>query len=368
MSDLSSVPMGAPNLGHDTHNSATVIGKTQRLESPIFVGGAGSSGSSLLAVLFNRHPQVYCGAEASLFNKSAILDDFELLKRKLDTWLRNGLPTDGFALYPKVLPHAERDLLTPDVLTRCLRDSANTRQFIDAIQRSCLTASGKKIFAEKTPSNAYCFRQLGDLYPQGLLVHPIRDGRDVVCSFMRRGFDVFFATSAWLYNVACALSCRERPNYFEYRYEDLAQRPEAVLQQICERISIPFDDRMLESANVEAKPELGDSWRSNPVWRNNPATNINPKSIGQYKTEFNEADYAIFCAVRLSDVGARRAGAPNYSTVELLELLGYSTDPVSKRASWARARYLELRDMYRRNKYFLRRGRLPRRALTKIVV
>src|SRR3972149_6035587 len=102
MSDLTPAPRGASNLRQGMHNSAAVCGVAQRLESPIFVGGAGSSGSSLLAVLLNRHPKVYCGAEASLFNKAAILGDFDVLKRKLAAWLKNGLPTDGFALYPKV--------------------------------------------------------------------------------------------------------------------------------------------------------------------------------------------------------------------------------------------------------------------------
>ena len=43
--------------------------------NPIIIGGSGSSGSSLLATILNRHPEVAVGPELSLFNKPVLYEN-----------------------------------------------------------------------------------------------------------------------------------------------------------------------------------------------------------------------------------------------------------------------------------------------------
>ena len=332
-----------------------------RLDKPIFIGGASSSGTSLLARMFSRHPDVFCGQEMSLFNKRRIFADFQAVKRKLPAWLKRGLPTDGYSQYFKIIPHVENDLLTQDTLLRCASEANSLREFVDRIQVHCLSETGKIILAEKTPSDVYCFRQLAKLYPNCLLIHSVRDGRDVVCSLMKRGYDIFEATSIWLFNTACGIGCRDMPNYIEIRYEELVRDPQETLRRICERSSIPYDPCMLQPMEREKVSRFA----IDGAWKNSTSDPVSQKSIGRHAAEMGDADYAAFCSVQLTHVGARKAGTCQLTGGELLRLLAYSGEPPTRRASLIKIKLLEKRDRLRQNKRLILKTYLPRRALTQ---
>src|SRR5262249_13378858 len=156
----------------------------------------------------------------------------------------------------------------------------------------------------KTPSDVYCYRQLAQLYPNSLLIHVIRDGRDVVCSLMKRGCDIFEATSIWLYNAASGVGCRDLPNYVEVRYEELVKDPRAILQSICERIPIPFDPCMLQPGEGEQASQFALAGH----WKNSVTDRVSQQSVGRYKTDMCATDYAAFCHVQLTKIGARKTG------------------------------------------------------------
>jgi hypothetical protein len=349
MPDTSISQLASPGLPSD-----------MRLDTPIFVGGGGSSGSSLLAALLRRHPNIYCPSEIALFNKADIYKDINAWKHKLPRWLKKGLPTDGYYPYFRTLP--VEDVITHEFLISAAEKSRSTREFIDAIQQHCLEQSHRQLFAEKTPSNSYCFRDIAKLYPGCILIHPVRDGRDVVCSLMRRGFSIFAASSSWLYNTAFAYACRHLPNYFEYKYEELVQDPGAVMRRLCERASIPFDPQMLEPQQEEKQW----NYPLSGVWSTDPSKPISAKSVGRYKTDLSDADYAVFCRVRLTEAAARRAGTKPWYAVELLQSLGYDAEAAPTRPPWARSRLLESRDFLRRANRFLLRRHMPQLPMTRI--
>jgi hypothetical protein len=47
---------------------------------------------------------------------------------------------------------------------------------------------GRRRAVEQTPETAFVARALGRAYPRATLVHIVRDGRDVVCSLLERGW------------------------------------------------------------------------------------------------------------------------------------------------------------------------------------
>lgn len=332
-----------------------------QLDTPIFIGGASSSGNTLLAKMFSRHPHIFCGHEMALFNKRQIFGDFRDVKRKLPTWIRRGLPTDGYSQYFKVIPPMENRLFTKDALRECVSKADSLRALVDLVQTHCLSQTGKSIFAEKTPSDVYCFRQLAELYPRCLLVHVVRDGRDVVCSLMKRGFDVFEATSIWLYNVACGIGCRDLPNYIEVRYEELVRDPQIVLRPICERVAVSFDPCMLQPRDGEQASRFAQAG----YWKSSVSDQVNQRSVGRYETDLSKAAYAVFCRVQLTKLGAQRAGTSQLTAFELLRGLSYSAELPERPASPTRIKLLEARDRCRQNYDLIRRGYSPRRALTQ---
>jgi hypothetical protein len=335
-----------------------------RLDTPIFIGGASSSGNSLLARMFSRHPDVYCGQEMSLFNKRKIYGDFAVVKRNFARWLRRGLPTDGYSLYQRIIPFSEDGLVTHDMLLRAMSSANNLREFADNVQTHVLQGSGKRVLAEKTPSDVYCFRQIAKLYPNCTLIHSIRDGRDVTCSLMKRGMDVFEATSIWLYNAACGVACRDLPNYMEVRYEEMVQDPTAMLERICQKASIPFDPCMLQASESERTSKFVAAG----AWKSNTRDPINQKSVGRYKTDMSAADHAAFCHVQLTEAGVRQVGGDQTTAFELLRSLGYSVHLPEQPVSTVRAKFLDASDRFRQGRRLARKGYWPRPALTQMAV
>lgn len=337
---------------------------TQQVDTPIFIGGASSSGNTLLAKMFSRHPHVFCGHEMSLFNKQRIYADFESVKRKLPIWIRRGLPTDGYSQYFKIIPPMENRLFTKEALLRCVSEAGSLRDLLDRIQVHCLSATGKSIFAEKTPSDVYCYRQLAELYPRCLLIHVIRDGRDVACSLMKRGFDIFEAASIWLYNAACGIGCRDLPNYVEIHYENLVKDPQSTLQAICEKASVPFDPCMLRPQEGEQASRFAQAG----YWKSCVSDSVNQQSVGRYQADMSSAAYAVFCSVQLTKIGAQKAGTGQLTAFELLRALGYSAELPERQTSSLRIKLLEKRDHLRQNMDLLRRGYWLRPALTQAAV
>jgi len=124
------------------------------LIAPIVVGGCGSSGTTLLRQMLDRHPAICCGPESTLFlDRTAC--DAELAARY------------GFA-------EAQ--------VRRWRSDSLGKVEFIERFQAACLARSGKMVWAEKTPENVRQFQAIARRFSRARLVHMIRDPRDVVCS------------------------------------------------------------------------------------------------------------------------------------------------------------------------------------------
>ena len=64
--------------------------------------------------------------------------------------------------------------------------AARIRRTLDTTRRLGLV--GRRRAVEQTPEAAFVARALGRAYPRATLVHIVRDGRDVVCSLLERGW------------------------------------------------------------------------------------------------------------------------------------------------------------------------------------
>lgn len=229
------------------------------MKDPILIGGCGSSGSTLLAELLNRNSKIFCGPELSLFNKAAIYGNFANVKKQFMSWHNKGVLCDGFHMDSKLLRSLEHFFLNTRLIEDWISESHSIDEFVYTLTEHCCRQAQKDIFIEKSPSNVYCFGSFLDTFPNGKVIHLIRDGRDVFCSLKKRGFSDFIAGSRWLYDVNAGIAYRGNDRYLEIYYEQLVNNPSGVLKTICNFAEIPFEDSMISTSETDSDRIVLDS-------------------------------------------------------------------------------------------------------------
>lgn len=331
-----------------------------RLRSPVLIGGSGSSGSTLLASILDSHPEIACGPEMSFFNKKAIYGAYGGFQAKLSRWMRRGIATDGYCLYPSFLRVLDAYALSERQVVSWAKEADDLLAFVRSLQSYVLRHTHTRVFAEKTPSNCYCFHEFLELFPDAKLLHIVRDGRDVVCSFMKRGMSLFRATSLWLYNTSAALLYRNLPQYFELTYEELVTDPTETIQRVCEHIGVRYFAAMLDRNSPSLLSRDGIS-----TWRNAPNEPITSSSVGRFEEELDDSDLSCLYGVRLTEYGARKLGVTEPTSVAaLLARLGYPQSHRPPTRYPLRALRESIADQIRRNRNSLKGGWGIRRPLT----
>ena len=172
--------------------------------SPVFVVGIGRSGTTLLQLLLNSHPNIAIYGEIHYFYqisrlKSVIpslgtprdIDEFHSMVRN----------TPAF----EHLPNAET--IYQAAITRLKSDSYPTYEsFYRNILEEFARLEGKSRFGEKTPSNVRYLDRVLHIFPNAKIIHIVRDPRDVVASLGRANWasnEIIENSLKWKYYVGC---------------------------------------------------------------------------------------------------------------------------------------------------------------------
>jgi protein-tyrosine sulfotransferase len=249
---------------------------------PFFIIGSGRSGNTLLRAILSQREEVAIPPESyvlgEIIRKFNIINSLEwkdICKFVISTFQSNHeyytWELDYTPLYQKVfnLPEKDRTLST----------------LIDEIY--VFYASDKKpefkLWGDKTPRNTFSLYWINRVFPKSKFIHIIRDGRDVVNSYIKSGLyhDVAGASERWLSSIQEVEVFKQKvepERYLEVRYEELVSHPSKVTKEICNFVGIKYDDYMLDFSN--SVKELGDTKHEHHKNLNNP---INTGSIGKWK-------------------------------------------------------------------------------------
>jgi sulfotransferase family protein len=231
-----------------------VAGRRQPDFAVPFICGATRSGTTLLRLMLDSHPEL------------AIPGETHFIVPLVRAMRKQRLEADQLA-----------DLIVEgDRWGDFHLDEAELRQRLRAL--SPLTAAdavreffglyaerqGKVRWGDKTPGYVQRMRLIERVLPEARFIHIIRDGRDVALSVVPRSWGpatVQAAAENWKLRIDRAR--RQAPHlkhYLEVHYEDLITDTEGVLRQICEFIELDFDPAML-SYHERASERLAEKAR-----------------------------------------------------------------------------------------------------------
>jgi hypothetical protein len=219
---------------------------------PFFIVGSGSCGTTLLRAMLEAHPAVHIPPENVL---AGVLRDYRRYSRLpwgvvlrialgglefRPRWDLFGLPLGPLVARLEALPPAGRTLAA----------------VIDALYRAQAAAHkpAAERWGDKTPGNVYSLAALRAVFPDLRVIHMVRDGRDVVRSFMLATQDSLpVAAGHWLRAVRAgrAFGARHPAVCLELRYEDLVRDPAASIRRVAAFLDLPPDERMLRHHEVD---------------------------------------------------------------------------------------------------------------------
>lgn len=219
-----------------------------------FVVGVGRSGTTLLRLMLDAHPQLAIPPEThfipALIERGRRATSEELVDEVLQArgWGDFGLDAEALRRQAAAL-----DRPAPAEVAR-------------AFYALYAESRDKQRWGDKTPIYVKHMRAIGGELEEARFVHLIRDGRDVALSRRRRGMGagkpMADTAERWKRRIleARRQARRLRGRYLELRYEDLVAEPQPWLTRICELIELDFHPAMLshhERAG-ERLAELGD--------------------------------------------------------------------------------------------------------------
>lgn len=276
----------------------SVNGQQQPAPAP-FVVGVSRSGTTLLRLMLDAHPELAIPAETRFL--PAVIDLIEA--------------GAGASEVAEAIIEDERfgDFgLLGDALRSRVGESHDPApaDAVRAFFELYAAAHGKSRWGDKSPPYVLAIEAIASLLPEAVFIHLIRDGRDVAASLLKRDWGMRRAAviaRRWCDEVSAGRRDGNRlgpGRYLELRYETLVIEPEATLRLVCDATGLGFDPAMLNSHLGAAGrlAELGDlpggrSAAERTTQFTGVLDPISSARVGSWRRTLDPADLASFEAI-----------------------------------------------------------------------
>lgn len=264
---------------------------------PIFIGGCGRSGTTLLRILMSKHEDVFSGPEFNIHSNQII----KLRRRKY-----SHLPQRAYMLKdPNQLKTLSRKFeINMTTINKIINESLNFPDFMENFFSYLTKKNNKKFWIEKTPKNCNIIEYIYKYFPNSKFIHIIRDGRDVVCSLrnhpnsyvddngniqkIETNNPIKKCINRWVFDVENALRFRDDKRYYELKYEHLLENKEKEIKKIFNFIGIMDDGKI--NFEKEEKKFCSDAYFLPSV---KAKSKIDKKRIGRWKKDLSKNEAFI---------------------------------------------------------------------------
>lgn len=260
---------------------------------PFFIIGSGRSGNTLLRAILTSHSKISIPPESFVLGQ--IIKKWSYLNY-LDWEELVKLTIGEFESHPRFFTW-DTDL--SNLYTKLYSMNIENQTLAKIIDEIYTTYSKSKfpnsaIWGDKTPLNTENIFWISKLYPNAKYIHIIRDGRDVINSYLNANFfkgDIYDACEEWEGRVSNAkkFGKQNTNQYLEIKYENLVISPKKEIIKVCKFLNINFEDDMIDHTKTSTK--LGDVTKMKHHAK--VMKPIDSSSIGKYKKELTKKQIKI---------------------------------------------------------------------------
>jgi len=206
---------------------------------PFFIIGSGRSGTTLLRAILSRHPDI------------AIPPENYGLINAIKKFIRyNGLDWQDIVnlVYGEFQSHEGFRYWETDLFKHvrraydCPKEEASLAFIIDCAYRAYMHEHkpDATIWGDKTPFNTLRLKWIHKTFPEARYIHLLRDGRDVVASYVKADLmpDIEAACDRWLRSIAAVHKFEKKigaNRVLTVRYENLVTATEDNVRHVCQK-------------------------------------------------------------------------------------------------------------------------------------
>ncbi len=246
----------------------------KRRKAPVFVLGCGRSGTTLL-----YHMLLSAGGFAVYRTESNAINLLEprfgnLAVRRnrealMDAWLDSKL-------------YSVSGLDAESIRTKVVEECRNGGDFLRVMMGEIARKQGVERWADCTPEHLLHLERIKETIPDALIIHIIRDGRDVALSTSKLGYvrrqwwdhtpNVMVAALYWEWMVQKGRAAGKKlgGDYTEVRFEELVAHPHATLARLGEFIGADLDYGRILQAGIGSVAEPNTSFKNGSKDKFNP--------------------------------------------------------------------------------------------------
>lgn len=270
-----------------------------------FIIGRPRSGTTLLRVLFEAHPNVVIPPESPfiifLYKKYS----------KVTFWdekMINDFADDVFKQR-----YFDKWLISKEILVENLLKGKGENTFQQMARIVCLSYQSVfkkeeiKLIGDKNPANSLYASRIHQLFPESKIIHITRDYRDNYLSLINVNFEVPIiplVVYRWkfAYRRMQKVKRRNPDLVYSIKYEDLATDPENRFREVCNFMGLDFDPSVFNF--YEKKDEIEGAYGGSEELKIVHKSLFNPISTDRmnlWKTQLTEWQ------IRVADVVAGKA-------------------------------------------------------------
>jgi hypothetical protein len=223
-----------------------------------FIIGRPRSGTTLLRVLFEAHPNVLIPPESpfiiSLYKKYG----------KVTSWDEPTIKEFCDDLFKQ--RYFDKWLIEKETLYHSLMESKGENTFQTLVRKVYLTYSSVfekdeiRLIGDKNPAYSLYVQRIHQLFPEARIIHITRDYRDNYLSLIKVNFEVPIVPLV-IYRWKFAYRRMQKMKklhpglIYSLKYEDLAAEPERNFGKVCQFLGIDYDPSVMSFYKKKAEVE-----------------------------------------------------------------------------------------------------------------